>query len=259
VDRQDPLLGALGAEVVRLSTNRSFAEALQSPSVDPGKSLSAAIEPPDGDGDPVVGVWDGDGTRCAGLLPWRTAGRVAAALDQGVDVELLAFGEMRTASEDRRVALDILVSLPVTVRVDHDPRVPVLRPNRPARRRVVLFADESGDVRWWDAAAESGPADVGELPVSQELRRELKKLRKAYSKLERSSDELLEGYDLMESDWQRGALAQEGIRLWRRARQELGRQFAVGYLGPGMDSPAWTPGELPGSEDESDYDEDVFS
>ena len=65
--------------------------------------------------------------------------------------------------------------------------------------------------------------------------------------------------DMMESDWECGALAQQGMKLWRRARRELGRQFAVGYLGPGMESPAWTPSELPGADEECGYDEDTYS
>ena len=83
VDSQDPLLCALGAEVVRLSTSRIYAEALQSRQVDPGRRLAAVLEPPDGDGDPVVGVWDEDATCLAGVLPWRTAGRVGRSARSG--------------------------------------------------------------------------------------------------------------------------------------------------------------------------------
>ena len=105
------------------------------------------------------------------MLPWKEAARVAAALEQGIEVELLALREQRTAAEDWRVVLEVLISIPATLRVSVGDELTVLRPTRKARRRLVLFADESGDVRWWDPAAETGPADVGELPVSDELRR----------------------------------------------------------------------------------------
>jgi len=254
VAAEDPLLEALGAEVVTVSASSVHGEALQGESVGPGRSLVTVVEPPDEDGEAVVGLWDQEGTRCAGLLPWRTAGRVAAAVGQGLEVRAVALSERRTVLDDRRQALDVLVSVAANVTVDHDPQVAVLRPRRETRRRVVLFADESGDVRWWDAAADAGPAEVGEFPVSQELRRELKKLRKAYSKLQKAQDEQLNGFQMVEGDWQRAALAERGIRIWRRARRELAREFVVGYLGPGMEAPAWSPKEL---SDDSDGNDEI--
>jgi hypothetical protein len=248
----DPLLDALGAEVVTVSASSAHGEALQGESVGPGRSLATVIEPPDEDGDVMVGLWDREGTRCAGLLPWSTAGRVAAAMGQGLEVQALALSERRALLDDRRRSLEVLVSIAATVTVDHDTSLAVLRPQRETRRRVVLFADESGEVRWWDAAADAGPADVGDLPVSQELRRELKKLRKAYSKLEEEQDEPLNGFRMMETDLQRAALSERGIRIWRRARRELAREFVVGYLGPGMETPAWSPGELTDDSDGED-------
>jgi hypothetical protein len=181
---------------------------------------------------------------------------VAAALEQGIDIDLLAISEERAVLDDRRVSLDVLVFCRATVEVTHDPTAHVIRPQRPVRRRVVLFADTDGDLRWWDASAASGPADITELPVSQELRRELQRLGKSYAKLAKQAEQSLGGYALAEVDWKRRALAEQSIRLWRRARSELGRQFAVGYLGPGMDSPAWSPAELP--DDEADEEDCGF-
>jgi hypothetical protein len=251
VDNDDPLLRALGADVASVVMTGVHRAALQAESVEPGRPLRPVIEPPDEDGDEVVGVWDQELTRCAGTLPWRTAARVAAAMEQGIDIALLSLSETRAAVDDQRLALEVLIALPATLSVEFDPALRVVRPHRPTRRRVVLLADEAGDVKWWDAAADNGPADIGELPVSQELRRELKKLRKAYSKLEADGDEP-DGYELIETDWQRRALAQRGIKLWRRAREELGREFAVGYMGPGMDCPAWSPRELPDQDNDDD-------
>ena len=176
IDRNDPLLAVLGAEVVTIVATREHGEALQDQSIDPGAELRAVGEPLDEDGDEVVGVWDTEQVRCAGLLPSESAAQVAAALEQGIDIDLLAISEERAVLDDRRVSLDVLVFCRATVEVAHDPSAHVMRPQRPVRRRVVLFADTDGDLRWWDASAASGPADITELPVSQELRRELQRL-----------------------------------------------------------------------------------
>lgn len=248
IDRRDPLLAAVGAEVVTVVATREHGEAMQDESVEPGRRLQAIGEGYDQDGDEVVGVWDAEGIHCAGRLPSTSGERVSAALDQGIEVDLIALSEQRAVLDDRRMALDVLVFPREILRVEHDPELRIVRPQRPVRRRVVLFADAQGEVRWWDAAASSGPADVADLPVSQELRRDLKRLRKSYAKLAKHAEHAVGGYEITEADWHREALEEQGVRLWRRARSELGREYAIGYLGPGMDSPAWSPAELEGDE-----------
>src|SRR4051812_2122704 len=89
----DPLLEATGAEVVTVHTTKALEEAFQDDSVGPGRTLTPACEPPDDDGDPVIGIWDEEGTRCVGLLPWECAARVAAAIEHKVGVELFALSE----------------------------------------------------------------------------------------------------------------------------------------------------------------------
>ena len=253
IDRNDPLLAALGAEIITIVATREHGEALQDQSIDPGAELRAVGEPLDEDGDEVVGVWDSEKVRCAGLLPSESAARVAAALEQGIAIDLLAVSEERAILDDRRMTLEVLVFCRAIVDVAHDRGLACCaRSVRPAPCGAVRR--HRGDLLWWDASAASGPADITELPVSQELRRELKRLHKSYAKLAKQAKQSLGGYALEEVDWKRKALAEQSIRLWRRARSELARQFAVGYLGPGMDSPAWSPAELPDDEgDEEDY------
>lgn len=54
----------------------------------------------------------------------------------------------------------------------------------------------------------------------------------------------------MESDWEREALQSRAEALWRRARSELGRRYAVGFLGAGMRRPLWSPAELDDEDDD---------
>lgn len=55
----------------------------------------------------------------------------------------------------------------------------------------------------------------------------------------------------MELDWDRNSFTGQAVSLWQRVRAELGRDYAVGFLGPGMDRPVWSPAEL-GDEHEDD-------
>ncbi len=66
---KDPLLAAVGANVVRLSAPPDLEEALQHDAFDPGRRLSLRAQGVDDDGDVLIAVWDADGTRQAGFLP----------------------------------------------------------------------------------------------------------------------------------------------------------------------------------------------
>lgn len=114
----------------------------------------------------------------------------------------------------------------------------------------MLVADASGDVRWWDPSASSGPLEAGDLPLSDELRQGLDRLRDASAVLAADDDER-HGYDRVEADWERDALQTQAQALWRRAHSEIGRRYAVGFLGAGMRRPLWCPAELD-DDDEDD-------
>jgi len=53
---------------------------------------------------------------------------------------------------------------------------------------------------------------------------------------------------------ERVGLEEDARELWMRARRELARRFAVGYLGRGMTVPAWSPEELDADDDDEDDD-----
>jgi len=168
----DPLLSAFGARVVDLEVDVDDSEALQDDVFAPGRGLTLLEEGVDEDGDPVVGVWDAAGTRRAGHLDFRAAAEVAAATDAGLAVGAVVLTEDRLRVDDRRCGLEVLVHAPAFVEVETGVAAAVAphvtRP-RHVRERVVLVADGSSELRWWDPSGRGGPMDLGQVPLSSEL------------------------------------------------------------------------------------------
>ena len=126
-------------------------------------------------------------------------------------------------------------------------------PRAGGRPRLVLFADGSGDVRWWDPSGSGGPVDVDAVPVSAELRAALERLREDYAALHaRAAVGADDGFDRLDQSVEREGLEEDARELWLRARHELGRRFAIGFLGRGMTRPIWSPDAL--EDDEPDED-----
>src|SRR4051812_15782506 len=242
VRTDDPLLAAYGAVVASIDPEDDV-ESLQGPEFDPGRRVRLEREL-DVNDEPIMGVWDADGVRRAGHLfdDDPDVATVLAAAEHGLAPEGVVLIEHRSAGEDRRVAGLLFVYSPALVSVELPPGLPVARPSRTTRRRVVLLADR-GDVRFWDPSGKSGPMEPQELPISPELATELKKQRKEYRKLARECGGE-PGFERLELGWVREQLDERAAGLWRRVRGELGRRYAVGYLGPGMQRPVWSPGEL---------------
>ena len=241
----DPLLSAFGARVVDLEVDVDDSEALQDDVFAPGRGLTLLEEGVDEDGDPVVGVWDAAGTRRAGHLDFRAAAAVAAATDAGLAVGAVVLTEDRLRVDDRRCGLEVLVHAPAFVEVEtgvaEAVAPPVTRP-RHVRERVVLVADGSSELRWWDPSGRGGPMDLGQVPLSSELLADLERLSAEYAALD-DADVTGSAADGFERRLYRSSLDARMRGLWQRARAELGRSYAIGLLGPGMTSPAWSPGE----------------
>ena len=241
----DPLLSAFGARVVDLEVDVDDSEALQDDVFAPGRGLTLLEEGVDEDGDPVVGVWDAAGTRRAGHLDFRAAAEVAAATDAGLAVGAVVLTEDRLRVDDRRCGLEVLVHAPAFVEVESGVAEavapPVTRP-RHVRERVVLVADGSSELRWWDPSGRGGPMDLGQVPLSSELLADLERLSAEYAALD-DADVTGSAADGFERQLYRSSLDARMRGLWQRARAELGRSYAIGLLGPGMTSPAWSPGE----------------
>jgi hypothetical protein len=246
----DPLLSAFGARVLRLISGSGHVEALQDDAFDPGRRLTLAPNGVDDDGDAVVAAWDADGIRLAGVVPYPQSAAVAAAHEHGLLVEAVVLTEERALLDDRRLYVDVLVHAPALVRVDLDAVSAIARPERHRRRRVVLLADGSSELRWWDPSGRGGPMDLADLPVSPELATELHKLSSAYVRAA-DEDDLPEDFgDGIEREWTRSTLACRTRELWCRARCELGQRYAIGLLAPGMTQPAWSVEEVDDEEDD---------
>jgi len=251
----DVLLDAFGAFVVPLVGDDHDAEALQHEAFAPGRRLTLLPEGVDRDGDAVVGVWDADGIRRAGVVPYEKAAVVAAAAQAGLTVAALVLREERAVLDDRREDLTLLVHAPAIVRVD----VPAddelhVRPRPSVRNRVVLVADGSGELRFWDPAGRGGPIAVDELPLSSELVAEFRRLSAAFDRVAAQADDVpadpMEG---VEREWLRVSLESRTQALWEQARTELGRSYAIGLLARGMSRPVWDTHEADEDDDEDDF------
>ena len=252
IDRTDPLLSAYGARVTTVAVHVDDDEQLQDDAFDPGSVVRLVPEAGD-DGEPEVGVWDRDELRRGGSLLDRPAAVVDAALEFGLEQTAIVLTEDREADGDRRSSLDLFVFHPAFVEVDTEAALGFTRPARVQLPRLVLVADGKGDVRWWDPSASCGPIAADALPMSAELRRELQGLRAGFEELADGASEA-RGFDRIDVSIERSVLNERAQAVWKRARVELGRRFAVGFLGPGMERPVWSLGEL----DDEDVDEIPF-
>ena len=85
--------------------------------------------------------------------------------------------------------------------------------------------------------------------MPEELARALRELRAAYAELQAESGPERRGFERFESELDRCSLDERAAALWRRARTELGREYAIGFLGSGMERPVWSPEQLDESDD----------
>ena len=250
VEHDDPLLRAFAAEVVQLYVGADE-EALQHECFDPGRLVRLEPEPYKPHDPDAVGVWDPEGLRKGGELPGNTDAAVTAALEQGLPMEAVVLWEERERLDRRRTGLTLLVHSPALVAVEGLDDLAYSPPPVTGRPRLVLFADGSGDVRWWDPSGGGGPVDVDAVPVSGELREALERLRDDAAELHaRAAVGADDDFDRLDERVERHGLEEDARELWVRARRELARRFAVGFLGRGMTRPVWSPDELEADEDD---------
>jgi hypothetical protein len=249
----DPLLAAFAGWIVSLAGAGEHDEPFQDAAFAPGRRPRLTVAGVADDGDPVVEVWDADRVRRGGHLPYRRAALVAAAVEHGHPMEAVVLTEERALLDDRRIGLELLVHPRATLRVEPGAEG-LIAPRRPARDRVVLVADGSGALRWWDPSGRGGPMELGDLPVSDELAAELHRLSDEYVHAADRPAATGDHMDALERGWTNSALESRTRGLWRRARAELGRRYAIGLQGPGMIRPAWSPGELTDGDDGADIE-----
>jgi len=252
IEHDDPLLRAFAAEVVELYVGADE-EALQHECFDPGRLVRLEPEPFKPHDPDAVGVWDPEGLRKAGELPGGADAMVTAALEQGLPMEALVLWEERERLDHRRTGLTLLVHSPALVAFEGLDDLAYSPPRMAGRPRVVLFADGCGDVRWWDPSGGGGPVEVDAVPVSGELRAALERLRDDAAELyARAAVGAEDGFERFEQRAEREGLEEDARELWLRARRELARRFAVGFLGRGMERPVWSPDELEHDDEAED-------
>lgn len=251
VDARDPLLLAFGAEVVWIDPDDEHEEALQDDVFGPGATLNLLPESFDPADPDAVGIWAQDESKQCGRLTARSAARVTAAGENGLAQRALVLSEARLAADDRRERIELLIYSPALVQVDPPARPAMPRPERVARPRLVLVADGTGELRWWDPSGSQGPIAAEELALSPELRKDLRDLRVALAGAAEQVEPEGHGFDRLEAEWERQELQDRSATVWRRARDEVGRRYAVGFLGAGMRRPVWSPSELEEDEDET--------
>ena len=246
IDRADPLLAAYGARIVPVAIHEDDDEQVQDGAFDPGSLVRLVPEP---GADPEVGVWDSEGLRRGGSLLDHEAEVIEAAIECGLPQSALVLSEDRTPHDDRREGLELLVFHHAFVEVDTTAAAGFDRPARQSRRRLVLVADGTRDLCWWDPSATAGPIAADDLPMSVDLTRAMQRLRAAYAELEQEGQSERRGFERFEAALDRDALDEQAAELWKRARMELGRRFAIGFLGAGMERPVWSPAELAKADD----------
>jgi len=197
IEHHDPLLRAFAAEVVELHVDAED-EPLQHECFAPGRRVRLEPEPFKPHDPDAVGVWDPEGLRRAGELPGAVDSVVTAALEQGLEMEALVLWEERERLDHRRTGLTLLVYSPAFVALEGLDGFVYSPPRSAGRRRLVLFADGAGDVRWWDPSGTGGPVDVDAVPVSGELREALERLRADTAELHaRAAVGAGDGFDLL--------------------------------------------------------------
>lgn len=250
IERGDPLLAAFGAFLAWVEPEEENEEAMQSDAFEPGRVVTLVPEPFDPYDPNATAVRDAEGTLQAGALDQRGSAVAAAAREAGLEPRGLVLRERRDVTDDRRERIALFVHSPGLIRVTMPKRARVERPRRPVRPRLVLVADGRGAVRWWDPSATRGPLEVSEVPLSADLRDELERLREGFEAVAARS----EGHRGFDHEMVRAELDRRAAEVWCRARTELAAHFAVGFLGSGMRSPAWTPRELYGPDGDEDDD-----
>ena len=227
---------------------------LQLDAFDPRRRLTVRLEHGAIEAADEVGIWDADGIRRLGGLAGDVEELTSASLAHGLPLEALALSEERDVQDDRRSNLQVLIYSPTLVALDTSAQPVLERPVRPTRQRLVLLVDEAGDLRWWDPAGDNGPLEACDLPMSHELTGAFEELQRGFAEFATDDDDAPSGFERMERMFARQGLLSEAHRLWLRARVELGLRYVVGFLGPEMDEPIWTPAyEVEEEDDEVAY------
>jgi hypothetical protein len=241
VSSRDPLLRAFGAEIATVDPSSSQLGDLQHEDFSPGNEVSLAAEH-GADGAGVMVVRDVSQVRCGGRIDGDSAAVALAAISQGLEQNAVVLDEVRSTVDDLRLRVRVVIHAERFVRLNHRSAAPYMRPTM--RRRLLLIVDSDYGVRWWDDHASIGPAPLDHVPISDELRNAHRALRRAAKKLHKKRAERSTRVDRYEVRRSEDRLERRAQRLWLIARKELGHEYLIGFIAPGMGEPVWTPQQL---------------
>ena len=134
--RHDPLLAAFGAQIAVLDEVEEDTEGLQHEGFDPGRDVAVSVERRV-DGTAAIGIWDAMQIRRAGQLDAEGSALALAAISHDLERRNVVLDETRTAPDNRRVGLTLLMFAVRFVRLNVARATPYTRPLNSARRRIV--------------------------------------------------------------------------------------------------------------------------
>lgn len=219
----DPLLASFGARVITIA-DEADSDALQDDAFDVGREVLLELAPHHGDRNRVR-ILDDAGVKCVGTVPDAHAPVVAAALDHGLTLTCVAIAEGRCRDTGERTSLQALVAPSAFCEVVVPATVPPGVERLDPRPRLVLVAAADGTLRWWDPSARLAPLRVEDLPVTDDLAVELRRLQDDWEQFLAVQD----GADDIFGHWEREQLEGRALALWRRTRDELAARYAVGF------------------------------
>lgn len=94
------------------------------------------------------------------------------------------------------------------------------------KKQIKLMAEYGGEAVWW-MGHRAGVVDVQELPITDELRNDIKRWADVYADTLEDNDPVVSGF---ESDEARDKYDAEGRVLWKRLQEELSPDWDVYYL-----------------------------
>jgi hypothetical protein len=238
---RDPLLRAFGVDIASLESGSSRLGDLQRDVFSPGRELSLIVDR-DSDAGTGIGLWDAERVWCAGRIDSESAAVVLAAQSYGLVLQAVALDEVRSTQDGMRTSLRAVVYSERFASLRYKRVTRYMAPE--LRERILLIVNSDLEVLWWDSEAANGPASLEQLGASDKLRDAHEALERTVRKLRRKRAESGGRYTRYEPRRRAERLERQAEQLWLLARTELAGGHIVGYLGPSMTDPIWTPEDL---------------
>ncbi|QNN21739.1 hypothetical protein HED60_05460 [Planctomycetales bacterium ZRK34] len=93
------------------------------------------------------------------------------------------------------------------------------------KKQIKLMAEYGGEAVWW-MGHRVGPTDLQDIPISDELRYDIKRWARSYADTLDDNDPAASDFD---NDETRVIFDSEGSILWKHLQEELGSEWEVHY------------------------------